>query len=106
MAKQLQIRIPEQQVDDFCKRHRIQGMWLFGSAVRPDFGLQSDIDVLVSYEHGIRPSLHELTDMEQELATIFGRQVDLVERKAVESSPNYIRRKNILGSLEPIHVAG
>ena len=81
-------------------------MWLFGSAVRPDFGPDSDVDVLVSYKPGIRPSLHELTKMESELADIFGRPVDLVERKAVERSPNYIRRKNILGSLEPVHVAG
>ena len=101
-----QIRIPRQQIHDFCERHQIAGMWLFGSAVRPDFGPDSDVDVLVSYKPGIRPSLHELTKMESELADIFGRPVDLVERKAVERSPNYIRRKNILGSLEPVHVAG
>jgi uncharacterized protein len=81
-------------------------MWLFGSALREDFRRDSDVDVLVAYEPGARPSLHELVEMENELAAIFGRAVDLVEREAVERSPNCIRRKSILSSLEPIHVAG
>jgi predicted nucleotidyltransferase len=80
-------------------------MWLFGSAVRDALRPDSDIDVLVAYKPGARPSLRELTQMENELARIFGRNVDLVERKAVERSPNYIRRKNILSSLEPIYAA-
>lgn len=79
-------------------------MWLFGSALRADFRPDSDIDLLVPYKPGVRPSLRELTEMETELAGIFGRPVDLVERKSVERSQNYIRRKSILSSLEPIHV--
>jgi predicted nucleotidyltransferase len=60
---------------------------------------------MVDYEPGISPSLRELVQMEEELEGIFGRRVDLVERRLVESSPNYIRRNNILRSLEPLDVA-
>jgi predicted nucleotidyltransferase len=44
--------------------------------------------------------------MQRELESVLGREVDLVERKAVEQSENYIRRKRILGSLVPVYVAG
>jgi predicted nucleotidyltransferase len=44
--------------------------------------------------------------MEQELTELLGREVDLVEREAVEQSENYIRRRHILTSLKPVYVAG
>ena len=44
--------------------------------------------------------------MEEELGTLWGRAVDLVERQAVEKSENYIRRKHILSTAEPLYVAG
>jgi predicted nucleotidyltransferase len=43
--------------------------------------------------------------MEDDLATILGREVDLVERQAVERSENYLRRRHILQSVEPVYVA-
>ena len=103
--RQLIPLLPQQEIEAFCARYHIDGLWLFGSATRPDFRPDSDVDVLVSYEPGVRPSLRELAEMEDELGVIFGRPVDLVERKALEKSANYIRRKSILGSLKPIHVA-
>jgi len=47
-------------------------------------------------------TLVRLLDMEEELSKLFGRRVDLIRREAVESSPNYIRRREILSSLEPL----
>jgi predicted nucleotidyltransferase len=44
-------------------------------------------------------------EMQDELEQIFGRKVDLIERKTVERSENYIRRRHILQSLEPVYVA-
>jgi len=64
------------------------------------------VDVLVSFAPEARPSLSDLVRIEEELSAIFGRKVDLVERRAVERSENYIRRKHILDTAEPIHVAG
>ena len=36
---------------------------------------------------------------------ILGRKVDLVTRRAVERSRNWIRRKEILDSAQPLYVA-
>jgi predicted nucleotidyltransferase len=44
--------------------------------------------------------------MEDELREILGREVDLITRRAIEESRNYIRRRDILGSLETVYVAG
>jgi predicted nucleotidyltransferase len=78
---------------------------LFGSALRDDFRPESDIDVLVTFAPETSYGLFDLVDMEDELEGIFGRAVDLVEKKSVEQSENYIRRKHILDSLEVIYVA-
>lgn len=43
--------------------------------------------------------------MKEELKTIFGREVDLVDREAIEQSKNYFRRNNILGNVEQVYVA-
>ncbi len=100
------IEIPQQQIADFCRRHRIRQMSLFGSVLREDFRAGSDIDVLVSFAPDTRRSLFDLVGMQNELQAIFGREVDLVERSAVEQSENYIRRKSILQNQEVIYAAG
>lgn len=65
-------------------------MALFGSVLRDDFGPESDVDVLVSFAPDARWSLFDLVAMQNELKTTVGREVDLVERSAVEQSENYI----------------
>jgi len=101
-----QIKVPKERIAEFCQRNYIRSLALFGSALREDFGRRSDIDVLVEFEQEYRPALCELVEMQEELAQIFGQKVDLVERRAVEKSENYIRRRHILQSLESIYVAG
>ena len=64
------------------------------------------MDVLVVFEGDSHWSLFEMIDMQDELKEILRREVDLVERRAVERSENYIRRRHILQSLEPVYVAG
>ena len=76
---------------------------MFGSAVRDDFGPDSDVDLLVSFAEEARHSLLDMVRMEEELKDIFGREVDLVSRRAIERSRNYLRRKAILDSAETIH---
>lgn len=79
---------------------------MFGSVLREDFRPNSDIDVLVSFTPDARISLFDLVDMENELKEVFGRDVDLVEKEAIQRSENYIRRKSILENTEVIYAAG
>ncbi len=102
----LKINIPLPQIEDFCRRWKIKELSLFGSVLREDFRPDSDVDFLVSFEEEAHWSFFEMVDMQDELKEILGRKVDLVERRAVERSENYIRRRHILQSLEPVYVAG
>ena len=97
------IPLPNEQLAAFCERWNIVELALFGSVLRDDFGPDSDIDVLVRFRPGQYPSLFGLYDMESDLAELVGRRVDLVEREGVEESPNYIRRRAILGSARTIY---
>jgi len=71
------IKIPQHAISEFCRKHRICKLSLFGSVLRDDFGPESDIDVLVEFEHGSTPGLITLASLEIELSTILGRRVDL-----------------------------
>ena len=102
---QVKIKVPRDKVADFCRRWKIVELDLFGSALRDDFGPESDVDVLVSFSENARWSLLDLVAMQEELKQLLGREVDLVERCAVEASENYIRRRHILSSAEPVYVA-
>ncbi|MEX1206146.1 MAG: nucleotidyltransferase domain-containing protein [Dongiaceae bacterium] len=97
--------LPIQEIGQFCRKWGILELALFGSVLREDFRPDSDIDVLVTFAGGARCQLADLLRMEDELGAILGRRVDLVERDAVERSENYIRRRHILRSAEPIYVA-
>jgi predicted nucleotidyltransferase len=106
MIAPVKIQLPAAEIERFCQRWQISEISLFGSVLRDDFRPDSDIDVLVTFAPESRWSLFDLARMEDELAVILGRKVDLVERKAVEQSENYIRRKHILTNLVPVYVAG
>ena len=97
--------IPSDKIADYCRRWKIIELALFGSALREDFNLKSDIDVLVTFDKDAHWTLFDMVDMQEELKDIFGRDVDLVSRRGVESSQNYLRRKEILSSAKVIHVS-
>lgn len=99
------IHVPKEKLAGFCRRWRITELSLFGSVLRGDFRPESDIDVLVTFAPDAAWRFYDLIDMREELERIFGRSVDLVERRLVETSENYIRRKHILSNLETIYVA-
>jgi predicted nucleotidyltransferase len=105
-AAALPIEIPQAALADLCRRFRVAELALFGSVLRDDFRPDSDVDLLVTFEPGARRDLFDLAEMQRELEALLGRRVDLVERRAVEASENYIRRKHILSSLRPLYVAG
>jgi len=72
------LRVDKERIADFCRRHHITRLAIFGSALRDDFRADSDIDVLVDFEPGHVPGFFRLFDMEEELSTLFGgRKVDL-----------------------------
>jgi predicted nucleotidyltransferase len=102
----LGIPLPKGDIDRFCHRWKVAELALFGSVLREDFGADGDVDVMVSFAADARWTLFDLVRMEGELKTIVGRDVDLVERAAIERSENYIRRKSVLANVEVIHAAG
>lgn len=106
MIASTKIQLPEAELERFCQRWKVSELALFGSVLRDDFRPDSDVDVLVTFSPDARWSLFDMVRMERDLEALLSRPVDLVERKAVESSENYIRRKHILSSLVPVYVAG
>lgn len=86
-------RVPlrQEQIDAFCRTHAIRELALFGSVLRDDFGPESDVDFLVRFDDGARHSLLGHIQMEHELAALVGRDVDLVEKDALENP--FVRRQ-------------
>jgi len=76
LKSQAQIPFPKERIAEFCRQHHIKKLAVFGSALRPDFRADSDIDVLVEFAPGQVPGL-AFFGMQEELSTILGRTVDL-----------------------------
>ena len=70
------IEIPRERIAEFCHRHHIRRLALFGSVLRDDFRPESDVDVLVEFEPGHVPGFGFIT-VQNELSELLGRQVDL-----------------------------
>lgn len=105
MSGRVQIDIPREKIVEFCRKWKITEFSLFGSVLREDFGPDSDVDVLVTFAPDAHWRYYHLLDMEDELKELFGRDVDVIEKRLVESSENYIRRRHILSNLETVYVA-
>lgn len=84
MNGKVRIEIPKEQIAEFCRRHNIRKLSLFGSVLSEDFGPQSDVDVLVEFEPNHVPGF-AFFRMEEELSEILGRKVDL-------NTPNFLSR--------------
>jgi predicted nucleotidyltransferase len=90
------------QIEDFCRKWKIKEFALFGSVLREDFRPDSDIDVLVTFEQGGGITFDNRVEMLDELAAIFGRDVDLVEKNAIR---NPFRRYEIMTTKEVLYAA-
>ena len=88
-----------------CKRYDVERLEVFGSARRAaDFDpARSDIDFLVTFAPNSPDSFAAFLDLKEALEAVLGRPVDLVERKAVEASRNFIRRRRILEEAEAVY---
>ncbi len=106
-AKELHKRhgVDEGTLAAFCRKWRVAEMEVFGSALRDDFGEESDVDFLVTFEAGAKLRLWDLVAMRDEFKGLLGREVDLIERVVIERSRNYIRREGILSSAQVIYAA-
>lgn len=102
----VRVSIPRKKLADFCRRWKVSELAFFSSVLRDDFRPNSDIDLLISFSPKAKNTLFDLVRMQNELKDIFGREVDLVERRAIEKSENYIRRKSILSNTKVIYEAG
>ena len=98
--------LPREVLSRFCRQWKIRELALFGSILREDFGPQSDVDVLVTFEPDADWSLLDHVRAQKELEAMLGREVDLVSRRAIERSMNWIRRKAILDTAETIYASG
>ena len=108
----LKIQLPEDKIKDFsahrrcsfADRWKIRELALFGSVLRDDFRPDSDIDLLVTFSPNADWSLFDHVQMQQELANILKRKVDLVSKRAIKRSHNWIRRGEILETAKIIYV--
>jgi uncharacterized protein len=87
-AAQLPLPIPQQAIHDFCRRHHIRKLSLFGSILRDDFGSQSDVDILVEFEPNKIPGF-AIVIMQQELSELFGGRI--VDLRTPQELSRYIR---------------
>ena len=96
------INVYRKQIIDFCQKWKVKEFAIFGSFLRQDFNENSDVDVLVSFFQEAHHSLFDLVEMQEELKTIFGREVDLVEKEGLK---NPFRREAILKNREVVYAA-
>lgn len=96
------ITFDRQAVAQFCRANHIQTLALFGSALRDDFGPDSDVDLLVEFEPGQEPTLFGMARMERELSPIAGgRKVDL---RTPEDLGRHMRAR-VVASAEGVYAA-
>jgi len=94
------IEIPKDEIAEFCRKWKITELSLFGSVLREDFGPDSDVDVLVTFQPGHTPGLAFFT-MQLELSELLGHNVDL-------NTPGFLSdyfREQILAEAEQQYVA-
>jgi predicted nucleotidyltransferase len=97
-----ELSLPKEKIEEFCLRWKIDEFSLFGSVLREDFDLDSDVDILVSLSEDADLDLYDWITMIEELGEIFGREVDLVEKSTLR---NPFRRHAILTNREIIYAS-
>ena len=98
------IPLPQERLDAFCQKWNVRSLSLFGSVLRNDFGVKSDVDILLDLADDPHRPWDYLFDMHQELKDVFGREVDIVERAWLQRSRNAVRREGILNSATAVYV--
>ncbi len=99
MVTSIRISFSEARLAEICRRYHVRERSLFGSALRDDFHDASDIDVLVEFEPDARVGFFGLARLQRELATLFGRPVDVVPKQGL----NPTIRQSVLNTSEVIY---
>ena len=102
----MKLNFNPENLSRFCRERGIARLELFGSALRDDFRGESDVDLLATLRTDAHPTLLDWAEMQEKLAEMFGRSVDLVSRRAIESSRNRYRKHSILTTATPIYAEG
>jgi predicted nucleotidyltransferase len=97
--------IPRDEIATFRQRWKIRELALFGSALRDDFGADSDVDILVTFAGDAEWGLLDHVQMQHELQALLRRNVDLVSKRAVKWSQNWLRRQEILDTAQVLFSA-
>ena len=97
------LELPDEALAEFCQKWRITEFALFGSVLTEEFRPDSDVDVLVRFEPDAPWDLWDIPTMQEELRAMFGREVDLVDKDAVEQSQNPFRRRGILRNARVVY---
>lgn len=98
--------LPLPAIAALCQKYNVQELSVFGSLLRPDFRPDSDVDFLVVFANADYGAwLSKLSALEEELASLLHRHVDLISKRGVEQSRNAARRKRILELSEVIYAA-
>ena len=92
-------------IADFCRRWKIKPLAVFGSAAAGVLQPDSDIDLLVTFDPDADWTMFDHYRMENELAILFARDVDLVNVRALEENPNRIYRQQILSNAKVVYAA-
>lgn len=100
---QQRLNLSPEQIDQFCIENKIQELAIFGSVLRDDFNPDSDLDFLVVFDPKRTFSLMDLVGIQYQLEDLTGRKVDLIEKRSILNSHNWIRRQNILSTAQTIY---
>ena len=100
---QQRLNLSYKEIIDFCLQNQIQELSIFGSVLRDDFNAHSDLDFLVVFQPQIKLSLMDIVKIQYQLEDMTGRKVDLIEKRSIIDSYNWLRRQNILNSAQVIY---
>lgn len=103
--KALKINLPKAAIAEFCQRWKIIELAVFGSVLREDFNIDSDIDFLFTFSPEAQWGLFKVMEIQQELEQLVGRPIDFVSKNAIQRSNNWLRRQEILGTAKIIYEA-
>jgi hypothetical protein len=100
-SSRVKIKVPKQELADFCRRYNVQKLALFGSVLGENFRADSDVDVLVSFQPNARIGFITFSRMQRELAELFKRPVDLVPMDGLKP----VIRDSVLSNIEEVYAS-
>ena len=97
----IRIPIPQKELNEFCRRYKVQRMALFGSVLRKNFTKNSDVDILVAFDPSARVGLKAFSRIQRELSELLQRPVDLVPMDGLKP----VIRDLVLADIEEVYAA-